>query len=104
MTAFLSNTNVLDLIGLKHAIENTFINDASVTVTITDEAGVPVVGQTWPATMAYLAGSDGNYRAFINASVVFIARDNYYAQISATDTSSRVGFWKYLFKPQDRVK
>jgi hypothetical protein len=105
MTAFVGNTNVLDLLGLKDALTNAYLNSATVTVTVKDASGVAVPGESWPVTMAYVAGSNGNYRAIIEDDVEFVARRAYYAHIRADGGgSNRIGTWKFAFTPQTRAE
>jgi len=99
MTAFVANTNVLDLIGLKNEIAGTFINSVAVTVTIKDADGVNVPGQAWPLTMNYLAASNGNYRAFISEALPFVSKAKYIAYIDANGGANLVGHWELIFKP-----
>lgn len=100
---FVGNTNVIDLLGLSSEVDDAFINDASVEVTVVDESGVEVAGQSWPLAMSYLPGSDGNYRGFISDEVEFVPRDKYYARITADGGENRVGRWSFPFKPQTRT-
>lgn len=103
MTAFVLNTNILEVIGLKDAIADTFINNATVTLLkVEDEAGVIVTGQTFPVTMGYVGGSDGLYRTTLLSALNLQPRTIYYAHIKAED-DARVGYWKFLFKAQDRT-
>ena len=102
MTAFVQNTNVLDLIGLKNEIAGTFINNATVTVTIKDALGVNVSGGSWPLTMNYLATSNGNYRAFISETLPFVDKTKYIAYIDANGGANLVGHWELTFKPTAR--
>jgi hypothetical protein len=103
MTAFVANTNVLDLIGLKNEIAGTFINNAAVTVTIKDDQGVNVSGATWPMTMTYVTGSDGDYRAFLSEDLAFVAKGKYIAAIDADGGTNLVGHWELNFKPLART-
>lgn len=102
MTAFVANTNVLELRGLKSAIDDTYVNDATVTVTVKDDCGVSVSGQTWPATMVYVADSDGDYRVILMNTLQFKAGKKYFAEISVMGGASEVGFWRYDFRPKTR--
>jgi hypothetical protein len=102
MTGFVANTNVLELDGLQDAIAQTYINAATVTVTVKDAAGSPVVGQTWPATMAYVTSSNGKYRCELDNTLELEARTVYYAHIQVED-AGRTAFWKFLFKAQERT-
>ncbi len=59
---FFLNDNVIELSGLKDEITQAELNAATVTVTLEDNNGVEVTGETWPLTMVAL-GSGGIYRA-----------------------------------------
>lgn len=99
MTAFAANTNVLDLIGLQDEITEAYINDADVSVTVKTEAGVEVGAvSNWPVTMTYVAGSNGNYRAFLAHTLPFVEGDCYVAHIEADAGTDRVGHWEFKFK------
>lgn len=104
MVAFVGNTNLLEIRGLKSAVEGTFINDATVTVTVKNASGANVSGQTWPAAMSYVAASSGDYRAVIEDDAALMPRQTYTAEITVNAGVNRIGFWKYVFKPQDRTK
>lgn len=98
MTAFVANTNVLDLIGLKNEIDDTFINSATVEVTIKDDAGNNVIGQVWPLAMDYVATSDGDYRAFLSEDMELIANTKYIAYVEANGGANLVGHFEFHFK------
>jgi hypothetical protein len=104
MVAFVGNTNLLEIRGLKSAVEGTFINDATVSVTVKDASGAAITGQTWPTAMIYVAASQGDYRAVIEDDAALTARQTYTAEITVNAGVNRIGFWKYVFKPQDRTK
>ena len=103
MTAFVLNTNVLDLIGLKSHIEDLFINDATVTVIIKDKAGEEIGGTVWPITMDYVPASDGDYRAILPASLSFIPNKTFTAFIQAEGGGERIGHWEMPIKPLTRT-
>jgi hypothetical protein len=105
--AFVGNTNDLLLTGLKSEIEDTFLADAVITVTIKDINGVAVVGETWPKPMTYIPGSDGNYVAGLSHLLAFTDSNKYTAFIDAdaTDTGAeRIGHWEFPFTAKVRVK
>jgi len=102
MTAFVANTNVLDLTGLKNEIAGSYINDAVVTVTIKDADGVNISGAIWPMPMAYVSASNGDYRAFLASTLPFIAKAKYTAFIEASGGTNLVGHWEFHFKPTAR--
>lgn len=103
MTAFVANTNLLELIGLKSAVEDEFINDATVSVTVKDASGANVAGVTWPVTMDYVAASSGDYRAIIPHGAALVSGRQYTAEISVNAGADRVGFWRFVFRPLDRA-
>ena len=49
--------------GVAFADSDAYINDATVTVTVVDSAGVERTGQSWPAALPYVTASKGVYRA-----------------------------------------
>ena len=102
MTAFVANTNLLTLVGLTSHITDIAINDATVTVTVMDSSGVEVTGETWPLTMDYISGSDGNYQAVLTDTLPLIARRAYVAEINADAGTGRQGQWQFKFRPEIR--
>ncbi len=103
MTAFVANTNVLELNGLRSEIEDAYINNATVTVTVKDADGTAVAGESWPMTMDYVLSSDGDYRAIMSATLPFVAKAKYTAFIEANGGTDRVGHFEFTFKPITRA-
>lgn len=103
MTVFVANTNVLDLVGLHSEVDAAFINNASVTVTVKDSDDVEVAGVTWPLIMAYISASNGNYRGILSNELALVAKETYYAHITADAGVDRVGYWKFKMKPLIRT-
>ena len=56
---------VIEYSSLKDTIDDAYINTATVTATIVDDAGVQVSGQVWPLELDYVTGSNGVYRALL---------------------------------------
>jgi hypothetical protein len=102
MTVFVANTNVLELLGLKSAIEGTFINDATVAVTVKDKTGTNVTGETWPLSMAYVTTSNGNYRAILKDTLPLANGQKYKAHVTADGGANRKGSWVFEFKALTR--
>ncbi len=100
--AFVSNTNLLEVIGLKDAVTGAFINGATVTATIKDKAGAVVLGQTFPVTLAFVSGSNGDYRATLVKALLLVDDTEYIAEITATDTAGD-GFWEFPFVSETRT-
>ena len=89
-----NNTIEVELIGLKDASDNSYINDATVTATIHEEDGTTeVTGETWPISLAYVTASNGDYRGVVSADSNIVARTKYQITISATDADGNKGEW-----------
>lgn len=100
--AFITNTNLLEVIGLKDAIDDSFINNATVTATIKDSTGAVVTGQVFPVTLDYVAASDGIYRASLDKALALIDDAEYTAEITAITTAGD-GFWEFPFVAETRT-
>lgn len=92
-TVYIDNSNVILLSGLHSEIDDAFVSDATVTVTIKDADGANVAGTTWPKTMSYVSASDGNYRAILPDTIVLMEFADYTAEITASAGADRVGRW-----------
>ena len=103
MAAFVANSNILDLTGLLNAKASSYINDATVTVTIKDLDGNELTGISWPVTMAYVAASDGDYRATISEDLALVHKVNAVAHIEVDGGAGLVGHWEFKFKPTTRT-
>ena len=94
LVTYVANDNVLTLEGLQNAVTDAYINDATVTVTLYEaDHSTEVTGETWPLTMDYVSGSDGNYRATLADTLSLSANDRYYADVSADGGTGLKGFW-----------
>ncbi len=67
---YVGSDNVILLESLKDPITNTYINSGTITFTMEDEDGneLEIPGVTWPASMTYITGSDGQWYGEIPAS------------------------------------
>lgn len=70
---YLNNSHLVELDGLRNAADDSYVNDATVAVSIKDAAGVNLSGETWPVVLAYVAASDGKYQANV-ASALSISK------------------------------
>jgi hypothetical protein len=61
----ISTDHVVELSGLANGITGVAISDATVGVTVLNEAGSAVTGATWPVTLAPVVGTAGKYRGGI---------------------------------------
>lgn len=90
---YIDNTNKVTLTGLQNSLDDSYINDATVSVTIVDGDDAEVVGATWPVTLEYVSASNGVYRGLIPSSVELTEDEVYYAVVTATSGSS-TATWK----------
>lgn len=101
MTAFVANSNVLQLVGLKGALDGAWVNNATVTATVKDDNGNSVTGAVG-LTMTYVSGSNGNYSVLLGAALPFKAGAVYRAFIDV-DAGGRIGHWEFPFRPLTRT-
>lgn len=81
---FIGNSNVVEMSGLRaNDVSGVYINDATVTCTITDLNGTEVAGQTWPLTMDYQTGSNGIYQATLPAGLSLTEDASYLVIVDA---------------------
>lgn len=88
------NDNTITLTGLQNAVSGNYLNSATVTVTVVDSDGNEVSGQTWPTTMSYVSGSDGNYRGTLQDAMVTTASELLTAQVTADGGAGQRGYWE----------
>jgi hypothetical protein len=99
---YVGNTNIIEVTGLKSAVEGAYVNDADVEVTVKDGAGNDVAGQIWPAAMDYVAASNGNYRGILEDDLALVDGTTYFAHIDADAGANRIGHWEFAFVPKTR--
>lgn len=78
-----NNDSILEVDGLKNELTGTFINSATVTVTLYDAANTPVGGDTWPKALAYVAASNGIYQTILSYALAITSGSRYSAVITA---------------------
>lgn len=81
LTIYQGNDTIIELAGLKNEVSGAFINNATVNVTLVDSLGVQVTGQAWPLALAYVALSDGAYRATLGFNLPLILNAKYSANV-----------------------
>lgn len=101
--AFHQNDNLLEVLGLKDEAAGSFLNGATVAVTVADLKGNQVSGETWPLVMAFVAGSNGDYRATLKESLGFASGQEYVADITADGGAGLKARWKFRFKVRART-
>ena len=79
---FLANDNIIMLAGMKNVTTDSYINDATVTVTLVDPDGVDVPGVV-DMEMPYVTDSDGDYTALLVDTLDLDSRRIYLAKVTA---------------------
>lgn len=104
MEIYLANDNLLELIGLKDAVTDTYINNATVTAILKNAAtGEELTGQTWPISLSYIASSNGDYRATIEYDVAYPAiGQKIHAEITVDAGAGRRAFFKPIVTVAER--
>lgn len=100
---YMQNDNLLQITGLQDAATGSYINDATVTVTLKDSADVEVTGQSWPTTLGYVASSNGDYQATLSDQLALIDKADYVAEITADGGSGLKGFWTLRVRARERA-
>lgn len=90
---YVGNDMLLDLARLRDAIDGSYLDTATVTVTLTDANGNPVVGESWPLELAYVEDSLGTYRATLRDTLVLAPNGRYLAAVTVTAGEGRTARW-----------
>lgn len=77
------NDNLLEWQEMKNNATGAYVNNATVSATLFDDTGAQVAGETWPKALAYVAGSNGLYRATLAAVLSVVAGRDYSARVVA---------------------
>jgi hypothetical protein len=110
MNVFISNTNMITLKRLRSVMENAYIDDADVTLTVVDKAsGDPIAlpeGTEWPIDLEPSEASPqrGDYVGIIPAEVEFEPNGQYIAVVEVDAGLGRVGHWEIPFVARVRVQ
>ena len=89
---FTESDGYLKLSSLKDIRDNTYVNNATVTVTLYDKDDAELSGETWPVSLAYIAASNGNYYAVLE-DTIFTAEQNVKAKIIIVGNSVTRTIW-----------
>ena len=101
---FLLNDNLIEVLRLQDEGNDTYLNDAIVTVTLKNSAGQNIAGETWPLALSYVAGSSGDYRGTLKSTLTLpTAGQSVVAEVSADGGSGKKGFWKISVGVKERT-
>ncbi len=82
----LNNSLLVELRDLRNAADNSYVNTATVAVSIKDAAGTNLAGATWPVSLGYVAGSNGLYQGVVASTLGVSVGDVVTVYITATAT------------------
>jgi hypothetical protein len=90
LSLYIGEDLAIQMTGLKNAITDAYVNDATMTYTLKTAAGVAVTGAS-AISMPYVAASDGNYRGTMDSSVSGTLTNDtvYYLEISVSGSVFR---------------
>lgn len=101
---YVSNDNLLTVDELYDAVAAAYLNAATVTVTLVDEDGSEVTGQSWPTTLAYVAASNGKYRAVLEDALSLAKNQTYTAQISVDGGADKAAYFEVPCQALTRIE
>jgi len=99
---YLLNDNLVVLDKLANEADGAAINNATVTCTLKDSAGVNVAGQTWPLAMVYQVGSVGKYIGTLEDALSLADGAVFTAVIDADGGAGLKGHWEIPVKAKVR--
>ena len=102
--AYVSNDNTVTVDLLYDVVDAAYVNDATVTMSLVDSAGVAVTGQSWPATLAYVTASNGKYQAILEDAAALVAGAHYTAKVTANGGADKLGYWEVHFQAMTRTE
>ena len=86
----IGSDDLVEVAGLKRHADDTWVNDATVTVTLTDEGGGPIPGAI-DVAMSHVAGSDGKYQGTLPYTVTagLVQGKSYWLWVLAVSVAGR---------------
>jgi hypothetical protein len=93
---YISSDNLVTVDALTDPIDDSYVNDATVTAKLTsDAAGVTTVVNS-SITLTYVAASDGKYQEAMPSTVSLTDGVNYYLFITATSGTQNITIRKIV--------
>lgn len=99
---YVGNDNLIELDVLTNAISSAYINNATVTMQLVDSSNNVVAG-TCSLTMAYIASSNGKYRATLPDTLTLTVGQEYKAKVTANGGDGLLGYWELRLFGRSRV-
>lgn len=92
-TAYVGNDNLLIVDAVVNA-DGDYLNDATVSVTLTDKRGNEVSGGSWPLSVPYVAGSNGKYQVTLEDGLALVSDKVYIANITIDAGDDLIALYK----------
>ena len=92
MQLIIEISNVCRLDALRDSVTNELIDDATVTLTIYDGSGTPILGTIWPVSMPN-KGS-GIYETTLDHRLILDRGRRYRGVVTAIDPTDRKAVWE----------
>lgn len=93
LTLYLGNDMALEVDALRDQATSSYINGATVAVTLKDMDGTNVTGETWPLSLPYVSSSNGKYRATLAYNLGVSVNERYVATITVDAGAGKRARW-----------
>lgn len=95
MALYVDTDNNVSLTGLNND-DGSYVNNATVRATVYEANGsTEVSGQSWPVTLNYQSGTDGNYSGVIDDAASLVDGAYYWVEITAEHGATK-STWRNL--------
>ena len=82
---YYQNDMMVEFSGLQNSIDDSYLNGATVLLTLVDSDNNEVSGQTWPLVLVHDGGLDGVYQGIMDSVIDITVGLNYTAHITAVE-------------------
>jgi hypothetical protein len=101
---YYKNDMVLKYTAMRNPLTDLPINDATVTAIVKTKTGQNVAGQSWPLTLSYVAGSDGEYQGILESLLEIQIGQRVDVEITITAPGGLDGFLRLNTEVRQRGK
>lgn len=84
---WVNNSNLVRVQKLRNLLTASYLNDAEVSVTVLDESGAQVAGETWPKAMNYEIGTEGSYLVSLSPALAITDGQMVTLRVNATQST-----------------
>lgn len=96
LTKLYLTDDLMEVEGLQNAADGTYMNTATtVSVTLVDATTrVNIVGETWPLTLGYITGSNGDYRGTLKSTLTLTKGQTLLALVWVDGGTGKRRYWE----------